>query len=261
MKLFRRLSRVPLAALTIPRDAHTHLLPGVDDGRFTPATAASLLAAMHARGTQSVALTPHIMAGGWDSAPERFATALTALRTAAATAAVPIPWLTLGAEYMIDEDLAARVGRRGAANATTTANTTDLHTITPGHILIEMSWYAPSPWLYEVVEGIVAAGLTPVLAHPERYTYLADTPATFERLHATGCEFQLNLLSTTGIHGPASLRIMNSLLDRGWYRHVGTDIHSPTQWQQIMNSHTDEKTALAGQNASLWSIAPAREKK
>ncbi len=37
MRLFARKPRVPLVALTIPHDAHTHLLPGVDDGLFTPA--------------------------------------------------------------------------------------------------------------------------------------------------------------------------------------------------------------------------------
>ncbi len=244
MRLFKRSPRVPLADLTIECDSHTHLLPGVDDGQFTPATAAALLARMHARGTRRVSLTPHIMAGDWDTAPQRFATALESLRTAIAAANTPTPELILGAEYMIDDELAARVGQ-----------TAPLLTATPGHVLIEMSWYGPSPWLPEVVEAIARAGLTPVLAHPERYSYMAATPEMFERLHAAGCEFQLNLLSTTGAYGPASLRIMSTLLRQKWYRHVGTDLHSPEQWQQIMNSHTDQSTALAGAEAALWSIA------
>lgn len=264
MNMFRRINRVSLASLIIPRDMHTHLLPGVDDGRFTPITAAVLLGEMYARGTRHVSLTPHIMGGSWEGATQSFGYALEKLCDAIASE--PTPELNLGAEYMIDEALAARVGQTASVDTfcsfCTSGNDSDtaLLTAAPGRVLIEMSWYGASPWLFEVVDSLVGAGVTPVLAHPERYPYMASTPEWFDRLHAAGCEFQLNLLSTTGIYGKKSLRIMNLLLERSWYSHVGTDLHSPEQWRQIMNSQMDETTALAGAQASLWSITPGLER-
>jgi tyrosine-protein phosphatase YwqE len=233
---------VRIGSLVIPRDCHTHLLPGVDDGRFTPRSAAATLEKMRAAGTRRVGLTPHIMAGAWEGAGQRFGKAMDEML---ANVRGPIPELGTGAEYMIDEALLQHVRSKGGADT--------LRAMEPGRVLVEMSWWDASPQLFDVVEVLTGAGIVPVLAHPERYPYLAERMDTLDRLHASGCEFQLNLLSTTGIYGGESTLIMNYLLERSWYSHVGSDVHSPGQYDRILNSRMDGNTASAGERASLWS--------
>jgi tyrosine-protein phosphatase YwqE len=182
------------------------------------------------------------MAGTWEGAGQRFDKAMDEML---GSVRGPIPELVSGAEYMIDEALLQQVRSEGGADT--------LRAMEPGRVLVEMSWWDVSPQLFDVMEALTGAGIVPVLAHPERYPYLAKKMDTLDRLYASGCEFQLNLLSTTGRYGGESIRIMNYLLERSWYRHVGSDIHSPGQYEQILNSRMDENTALAGERASLWS--------
>ena len=233
---------VPIGSLRIERDVHTHLIPGVDDGEVTSESAAQALTRMYGVGVRRVCLTPHVMAGVWDNPESRLTEEMRGvLRSAAGTA---IPEVRLGAEYMIDQGLLSLV-RRGAP---------DLLTIGEGRVLVEMSWYGMSAQLFDVAGELTGAGFTPVLAHPERYLYMAGQMEQFDRLHDAGCEFQLNLLSATGVYGELSTRIMNRLLERFLYRYVGSDIHSPRQLDAILASHIDERTAAAGEAASLWSF-------
>lgn len=46
---------------------------------------------------------------------------------------------------------------------------------------------------------------TPILAHPERYLYMADSLEDFDRLHENGCRFQLERILT----GDISLLLRN----------------------------------------------------
>jgi tyrosine-protein phosphatase YwqE len=254
--------RVPIERLVITRDAHTHLLPGVDDGEFSARTAAVALTRMYARGTRSVWLTPHIMMGVWDNTPGDLRRAMEDFRlslsptvagdglemvgeTNPTTVASPtLPDLYLGAEYMIDENLMPIL--RDPDN--------EILTLPEGRVLVEMSWWTMAPQLFDVVETLSGRGLVAVLAHPERYGYMIEDIAMFERLHEAGCEFQLDLAAATS-SGKGSPRIINYLMERGWYTHVGSDIHSPRHLDRILDASIDEKTALAGEASSLWHLS------
>ena len=232
---------VTIGSLRIERDVHTHIIPGVDDGEFTFETAAQALALMYERGVHRVCLTPHVMAGVYDNPQCSLTEGVKGILRCAGNA---IPELHLGAEYMIDQNLLSLV--RHSAR--------DLLTIKEGRVLVEMSYYGMSAQLFDVARELTGAGFTPVLAHPERYLYMAGRMEQFDRLHEAGCEFQLNLLSATGAYGELSTLIMNYLLERSYYRYVGSDIHSPRQLDAILTSQMDERTAATGEVASLWSI-------
>ena len=65
----------------------------------------------------------------------------------------------------------------------------------------------------------------PVLAHPERYTYLSRSKNIYEDLKYAGCIFQLNLLSLTGYYGRAVQELAEYLLKNNYYELAGTDLH------------------------------------
>jgi tyrosine-protein phosphatase YwqE len=69
------------------------------------------------------------------------------------------------------------------------------------------------------------AGYQPILAHPERYTYLNQNRDVFDDLRTNGCLFQLNLLSMGGGYGKATGEMAKYLLQNGFYSLVGTDAH------------------------------------
>jgi tyrosine-protein phosphatase YwqE len=128
----------------------------------------------------------------------------------------------------------------------------DLLTVDGRRVLVEMSYWSLSPQLADVVAALTARGYIALLAHPERYLYMGEDD--FEKLHDAGCEFQLDLGAATGAGGQAATKIVNHLMERGRYTRAGSDIHSPRQLETILNATMDERTAAAGEAASLWRI-------
>lgn len=143
------------------------------------------------------------------------------------SAEIPAEWgvdVSLAAEYMIVPGFEKRV-----------VNEADRLLAYPDKsILVEMSYRFKSQNLEKALFELGMAGFKPILAHPERYTYLASSLEVFERWQDMGCRFQMNLLSTSGAYGPESLQILQHLLSHGMYSFVATDLHSVDQLERIL---------------------------
>jgi len=227
---FFRHKTIALADLGIQADNHCHLLPGVDDGVQTPEESIQILRDMADFGIKRITLTPHIN-------PEIFKSDENSTIESYAAFFAKIPQdvrdrvdITIGAEYMVGHGFQERDVR-------------NLLKFREGKILIEMSYYYPSNNMAEAVFNITSSGMVPVVAHPERYLYYADDLKQFDTLHDLGCEFQLNLLSTGGVYGKGSIRIMEYLMKNDWYTHIGTDTHTRTHFQKISKQELDPKIA------------------
>lgn len=150
-------------------DLHTHILPGMDDGARSPADSLELLQAQTAQGVDSVVLTPHFYRNREDS--ECF------LKRRKAS------WNRLQ-EVMAEKEKEARVEDReivfpkllpGAEIAWVPklAENVELEKMRLGnskYFLLELPMH---PWqsnmIDQIYETVGACGLTPVLAHLERY--------------------------------------------------------------------------------------------
>lgn len=207
--------------LGITTDWHCHLLAGVDDGVQKISDSVQILRAMKAAGITTVVHTPHFN-------PEIFASNTEeSIREAFDRYVEALPSdcldgmdIRLAGEYMVVGGFEDR-------------NMSELLQIEPGKVLIEMSYMYPSATMEQTLFNISMAGLTPVIAHPERYLYYADKLEEYDRLADMGAQFQLNLLSLSACYGPASVRILEYLLSKGMYSYVGTDTHTPHHFQNI----------------------------
>ncbi len=187
-------------------DFHAHILPGVDHGSVSPATSLLQMALMREAGIAAVVATSHFYAHR-ESSVEAF---LTRRNAAAATLAAALPpespTLCLGAEVLVCVGLQHMPGLGGLAVAGTDV------------ILLEMPF---GPWGHELlgtVEGIVARGLIPLMAHIDRYP-----AANLERLfELSGLAYQVNA------EGLCRLTTRGALLrmaDIGAVAAVGSDLH------------------------------------
>ena len=68
-------------------------------------------------------------------------------------------------------------------------------------------------------------GYKPVLAHPERYLFYHQNTREYHKLKQQGCLFQLNLLSVVGYYGAHVTQAAETILQKGMYDFVGTDVH------------------------------------
>ena len=207
-----------------PLDIHNHLLPGVDDGFGSAEESLEAIRGLSAAGVKDLVFTPHINPDVYPGNDEdRMRRVYEEFRPL-----LPDGLKTsLAAEYMICADFEKDIAKRAGG----------LLCYEDKSILVEMSFLFGSPNLDKSLFELQMAGFKPVLAHPERYLYMADCLEDFDRLHENGCRFQLNYISFAGVYGRDSVKIIRYLARRGYCDFVATDLHSIYQLERILSSN------------------------
>ena len=202
----RRTSVLDSGLLKGAVDQHSHILYGLDDGVKTQEDSLAILQWLEEQGVSEVWFTPHVMEDVPNTTEEiraRF-DRLKAVYSGGLK-------LNLAAEYMIDTVFEDRLEHR------------DLLEHGPETVLVETSAIAPPMNLWNVLDQILKAGYRPLIAHPERYRYMDQSD--YRELYNMGCFLQLNLPSIVGFYGESVRQRAQYLLDKGWYRMVGSDCH------------------------------------
>ena len=215
------------------RDIHNHLLPGVDDGFRNAEDSLRAIQTMVANGVREIVFTPHMNPDVYPGESESHFREVFSTFQPQVTSAVSLQpsAIHLAAEYMVVKDFERRV----------TDHADQLLTYPDGSILIEMSYMYRSRNFEDVIFELGMAGITPIVAHPERYLYMADQLADFDHWVDMGAKLQMNYLSLTGQYGEASMRILTHLLKHGLYSFVATDLHSLSQLDRILTTKVDSK--------------------
>lgn len=205
----RRLSIEDSGVLKGYTDWHCHLLPGVDDGVETLDECLGLLAIYEIQGVRAVWMTPHIMED-IPNTPEQLRKVFEKVKAAYKGNMV----LHLAAEHMLDHLFEERL------------EAGEVMPIGPErrYLLVETSYFNPPANMDALLERIKQKGFIPILAHPERYTYMDDSD--YRKYKQMGVRLQLNLLSLVGCYGQTALKKANNLLKQGMYDVSGTDTHS-----------------------------------
>jgi tyrosine-protein phosphatase YwqE len=218
-KLFG-LGSAPVAAASLAElraDMHSHLLPGLDDGAETLEQSVELLRIMYGLGYRKLVMTPHIMGDFYRNTPEGVRGALAQVQAAATAAGFDDLELSCAAEYYLDEFFVRRLE-------------TGEELLTFGgdkrYVLFETSYINEPFNLAEVVFQLISAGYQPVLAHPERYTYLYGRFEELEKIREKGALLQLNLNSLVGYYSGTAKRVAEKLVDAGLVDFAGSDAHN-----------------------------------
>lgn len=219
LHFFKKKTIVNFDSLSV--DLHAHWLPGIDDGAKTMADSLVLIKALYDLGYKQLVATPHIMHDLYPNTPDQIRQKLAEVRVAVAAAGIPVELYT-AAEYFMDEHFAANL------------DTEPLLTLNQqGLVLVETSFFTPPLALPQYLFALQAKGYRPLLAHPERYLYCHEDFPQYERFKASGCLFQVNLLSLVGYYGPTVKKIAQKLLDKGMVEYLGTDVHHVRHTQAL----------------------------
>lgn len=246
---FRLTSRTPRRPDEPLWDVHCHLLPAVDDGVADEAASLGCVEGLIARGYSGAVLTPHIYPEVFDNEEGVLRQRFEAFR-AWLSERVPDFGVCLAAEYFCDDDLSRRIRGGGV--------------LTFGEqqscILIELPVMVIPGSMDSVLQACRKEGLTPVIAHIERYSCTRGKAADdlLASWRDEGALLQVNLGSLVGQYGRQIRRDSRRLLKQGWVDLLGTDLHGEASlgrveagWRWI-HSRSWAATAAERHQTRMW---------
>lgn len=191
-------------------DLHSHILPEQDDGAQSLADSLAMARMAVDSGISAMVATPHCMD---DRSREVFA-AWTLLREALAESGIPLR-LFLGMEIYGTPDTARMLREK------------KLFTINGSRYpLIEFPFQGSGEEQSRILHSVCKAGYRPVVAHPERYSYVQLDPSIINKWYRMGCLFQINRGSLLGRFGRQEQETAIELVDRGFATVIASDAHS-----------------------------------
>jgi protein-tyrosine phosphatase len=194
-------------------DLHSHVLPGVDDGARSLEESLEIAQAAVADGIEVLAATPHVR-DDFPTSAEAVEGGVIELREAFADAGIPLELLP-GAEVALDW-----IGRIEPARFGLGGN--------PRYLLVEFPYYGWPLELTMQVSRLLASGVTPVLAHPERNTEVQASPTRLDGLVGAGVLVQVTAASLDGRLGRGSRACGFKLLELGFAHLLASDAHAAT---------------------------------
>jgi protein-tyrosine phosphatase len=204
-------------------DCHSHVVPSGDDGAPSIEEGLALCRSAAQHGTGVLFATPHV----WPYltlTPEREAEIRDAYERMRPHAALE---LRLGFELTPARPLLDEDPHRYVLGGT-------------DRVLMEVPFSGPADLLFALAEHVEAAGLRPVIAHPERTEAVLDDPFIADELGARGWTLQVNATSLIGRHGSEPEELGWSLVEQGLAGVVASDGHRTTR-----PAHLDEAYELA----------------
>jgi protein-tyrosine phosphatase len=202
-------------------DMHSHLLPGIDDGSPDMATSLELIRGFQSLGYKKIITTPHVLWEIYPNTTETIVGKQEELRREIVNAGIDTE-LKAAAEYFIDDHFTEQL-----------KNKIPLLPISGNMVLVEFSMITAPMDLQEVLFEMQMQNYQPIVAHPERYTYLSRKKEVLDQLKDAGCWFQLNLLSLTGYYGESVHQMADYLLKNELYDLAGTDLHNSKHLLQL----------------------------
>lgn len=208
-------------------DWHSHVLPGVDDGIKTLDESLEVLRHFESKGLDTLWLTPHIMED-YPNTTDKLRARFEELQEA---------WngklkLRLASENMLDSLFEERLSVGDFLPIGENAD----------NLLVETSYFSAPMGFDRLIDSIKSAGYYPLLAHPERYTYMGEED--YKRLREKGVKMQLNYVSLVGGYGETARKKSIWLLKNGYIDVVGSDVHRLKSNQTLIAQKPSKKEHL-----------------
>jgi protein-tyrosine phosphatase len=214
-------------------DTHLHILPGVDDGPGTMEEALALAKALVQQGVHSAIATPHYNDEFVRLPMVEIIRRVNDLQRELVRYGIPLR-LFPGHEALISPELVAdiRSGKVATLNGSR-------------YLLLELWNSAWIPETERVIFELRALGITPVLAHPERYRVFQKEPERIASLQ--GVLIQITASSLIGAQGRTAQRTAETLLKKGLVHCMASDAHSLNKRPPTIIQSLQRATQIIGQ--------------
>lgn len=194
-------------------DFHTHIIPNIDDGSKSVEETFNLIKEAKSVGFDTIISTSHYMEKYYETDEQERKTWIDAISGGLQQENIDVK-LCIGSEIYFSESIMALLREH---RASTIAGTS--------YVLFELPLNAKPLNLYDVVYEMLGYKLVPILAHPERYSFVQNDPSLIYDLIQKGVLMQANYGSVLGLYGTKAQIIVRKLLENNMIHFLGTDVH------------------------------------
>ncbi|MEP2026485.1 MAG: CpsB/CapC family capsule biosynthesis tyrosine phosphatase [Reichenbachiella sp.] len=205
-------------------DLHSHLIPNIDDGVKSWEESLDILEKLSEMGFKKIITTPHIIHDYYPNQPSEIRQQVDELNRRLLEKGLPIA-VEAGAEYFVDEYFANQVKTQQ-----------ELLTFGDDYILIETPFLNKPIFLEEVIFNLQSKGLKPILAHPERYSYLQTNIELVQNLTTIGLLMQVNISSLMGYYSKEAQKLAKYLIETKNVHFLASDIHNHKHLTQVQKA-------------------------
>ena len=198
-------------------DLHCHIVPGIDDGAVDLAMALQMARIAADDGITAIACTPHIYPGMYENTADGIRAAVARLQRELDEHGIGLR-LYEGADVHLDPQLPERI-RSGEVPTLAGSR----------YLLLEPPHHVAPPRFEETVFELMAAGIVPVVTHPERLTWIETHYDMFRRLSERGAWMQITAGALTGRFGRRVQYWGERFVDEGHCALLATDAHHPVR--------------------------------
>lgn len=196
-------------------DIHSHILPNIDDGARSIEETFNLIKEAQKAGFEAIISTSHYMENYYETdVPEREVW-VKAICENLQTKNIETN-LYLGNEIYFSDNIIELLEQRKASTINDTS-----------YVLFELPLNAEPMNLYDVVYEMLQYKLVPILAHPERYSYVQKDPDLIYDLIEKGVLMQANYGSIIGQYGEKAQIIVRKFFENNMVHFLGSDVHRP----------------------------------
>lgn len=194
-------------------DVHSHILPNIDDGSRSIDETFNLIKEAKEAGFEGIICTSHYMENYYETdRPEREVW-INAIHENLKNKNIEMN-LYLGNEIYMSDNI-IKLLEDGKA---TTMNDTS-------YVLFELPLNIEPMNLYDMVYEMQQYKIVPILAHPERYSFVQTDPELIYDLIDKGVLMQANYGSIVGQYGKKAQMIVQKFLENNMIHMLGTDAH------------------------------------
>lgn len=194
-------------------DIHTHIIPKVDDGSKSVEETFELFKEAVNEGFTDIILTPHYIKEYYETNTNIREYWVKSIQDSLYQLDIPIK-VYVGNEVYVCEDIDELIFR----NKVSCLNNSR-------YIMFELPMNSNITYLEEVIFKITNLDKVPIIAHPERYSYVQKDIKLVQELHEKGVLFQSNYGSILGIYGEGAKKALEKLLKSNCIDFLASDVH------------------------------------
>lgn len=196
-------------------DIHCHLAYGLDDGSRSIEESIEMINIYKENGFKGAILTSHYDTSRYLVTADKVNENLEILREKLQENKIEFE-LYPGNEIQIDDSSISRI-KKGELNRLNNSR----------YVLCELPFLTRPNYLTSIFYQMQLEGWIPIIAHPERYSYVISNPRWLNQFIKTGCLLQMNLSS---LNKEDTRNTALFLLDNDMIHMVATDSHQ-SEWR------------------------------